>query len=73
MNLKRLKKELNLITEDKNLEAVTEEVVGKGEDSVSFKQHLVIFDKITKRIIIKFNLNDSQVYRTNGTGFYKGG
>jgi hypothetical protein len=72
MNLKRLK---SLIKDlDDKLHAHTEEVVGRNRedsDEVKFEHHLVIFDPKTKRVILKANLNKNQVYRTNGTGFYK--
>ena len=72
MNVKRLK---SLIKDlDDNLHAHIEEVIGRnkeGTDDIKFEHHLVIFNPITKRVILKANLNKNQVYKVNGTGFYE--
>lgn len=67
MRLARLKKVLNGI-EDNGYEVQTEEVPGRGEDNTDFEHHLLVFDKVTKRVIIKMNLNRNQVYYSNGRG-----
>lgn len=68
MRLDRLKKILNEIPNTENLELKTEEVPSRGENSTTFEHHLVIFNKLTDKILLKLNPNRNQVYYSNGRG-----